>query len=171
MHLPKVGLAITILVPTILVPLMCRAQDPAVLAAQAVLDACVESASSGAAVDTAKLAPHFKAASPGQNKRFESVEPLPDMELLIDHIGILRCTLMGDQSTATSEFATALTQAIRSRPGFERGSFESMPNAYLAPGDATKGIHRVMVTMEESAEKGTWTVTVWDGRLPGASTG
>lgn len=166
MHVPRIGLAITILVP-----LMCSAQDAAAPpAAQAVLDACIASASSGAAVDTAKLAPHFKAASPGQNKRFESVEPLPDLELLIDHIGILRCTLMGDQSAAQSSFATALTKAIRSRPGFERGSFESMPDAYRAAGDATKGIHRVMVTIEEDADMETWTVIVWDGRLPSAKT-
>lgn len=164
MYLPRIGLAITILVP-----LLCSAQEPAApAAARAVLDACIESASSGDAVDTAKLAPHFKAASPGQNKRFESVEPLPDLELLIDHIGILRCTLMGDQSAAKSAFATDLIKAIRSRPGFERGSFESMPDAYLAPGDARKGMHRVMVTMEQNADRGSWTVTVWDGRLPGA---
>ncbi|HWK75737.1 MAG TPA: hypothetical protein VNQ81_15780 [Povalibacter sp.] len=147
--------------------MVCSAQGPAApAAARAVLDACIESAASGAAVDTAKLAPHFKAASPGQNKRFESVEPLPDMELLIDHVGILRCTLMADKSAAKSEFATALTKAIRSRPGFERGSLQSVSDAHLAPGDAAKGIHRVMVTMEEDAEKETWTVTVWDGRLP-----
>lgn len=165
-HVPRICLAITILVP-----LMCSAQAPAApAAAQAVLDACIASASSGSAVDTAKLAPHFKAASPGQNKRFESVEPLPDLELLIDHIGIFRCTLMGDKSAAKSEFATALSKAIRSRPGFERGSLESMSDAYWAPADAAKGLHRVMVTMEEDAEKGTWAVTVWDGRLPSART-
>jgi len=166
MQVSRIGLAITILVP-----LMCFAQGSAApAAAQAMLDACVESASSGAAVETAKLSPYFKAASSGQNKRFESIEPLPDLELLIDHIGILRCTLMGDRSAAKSVFATALTKAIRSRPGFQRGSFESTPNAYLAPGDAMKGIHRVMVTMEEDPEQCTWTVTVWDGRLPGTGT-
>jgi hypothetical protein len=166
MHVPSIGLAVTILFP-----LMCSAQSAdAPAAARAVLDACIESATAGTAVDTARLAPHFKAASPAQNKRFESVEPLPDLELMIDHVGIFRCTLMGDKSAAKSAFATALTQAIRSRPGFERGSFESMPNAYRAAGDAAKGIHRVMVTIEEDAERGTWTVTVWDGRLPAAKT-
>ncbi len=167
MHVPRIGLAMTILVP-----LMCSAQGSAVpAAAQAVLDACIESASSGAAVDTAKLAPHFKAATPGQNKRFESVEPLPDLELLIDHIGILRCTLVGDESVANSAFAAALTKAIRSRPKFEHGSLESTPSTYLAPGDATKGIHRVMVTIEQDAQQGTWSVIVWDGRLPSPATG
>jgi hypothetical protein len=149
----------------LLTPSACFAADTGEpgKAVEAILTACVTSASSGAPVDTTGLLAFFKADE--KNEKFTSLPPLPRMQLLVSNKGTFRCVLMGKQDVANTDFARAMKEAIVTWPRMEHSPTKSLETSYIAHGDAQQGIHKVIVTIEMTDMK-LWEVMVWDAGLP-----
>lgn len=136
-------------------------------AAEAILAACISSASTGAPVDTTELLNYFK-ADRKKKEKLTSMDPLPPMQLLLDNKDVFRCVLMGSEQVANTDFARTMQEKIKTWPRFEHKPTKSLETAYEARGDAQQGIHRVIVTVEITNMK-VWEVMVWDAGLPAAS--
>ena len=86
------------------------------------------------------------------------------MKLVISDDFAIRCWLMANAGIATTDFAPAVAKAVMGWPGLVRqdnpGSFPS----FVDPGDAKKGLHKMMIINE--VEGGMWRLQVWDAGLP-----
>lgn len=131
-------------------------------AVQAILTACTSSASSGAPVDTTGLMKFFEWDRSKED--LLSLKPLPKMKLVISNNFEIRCWLMAGSDIVTTDFAPAVAKAVMAWPGLVRedtpGSFPS----FIHPGDAKKGLHKMMIVNE--VEGGMWRLQVWDAGLP-----
>jgi hypothetical protein len=145
-------------------PSICVAADTvdANKAAEAILTACISSASTGAPVDTTSLLSYFK---PDGKQKLTSLDQLPPMQLSLNNKGTFRCVLMGKEQVADTDFARAVSEKIKTWPRFEHKPLKSVQASYVARGDAQQGIHGVVVTVEITEMK-IWEVMVWDTGLP-----
>jgi hypothetical protein len=131
-------------------------------AAQAILSACIGSASSGAPVDTSGLMTYFEWDK--KKRALLSLKPLPKLVLLINDNFAVRCSLLSGIDIASTDFGPAMAKAIQTWPRLQREDKPGELPSFNDPGDAAAGLHKVSVMNE--VDGGTFYTRIWDAGLP-----
>lgn len=138
------------------------APETSASAVDAIMKACIGSASSGAPVDTTGLMTFFEWDS--KKKALHSLKPLPKMVLLINDNFAIRCSLLAGMDIVDTGVAPAMAKALMGWPRLKREDKPGRLPAFKDDGDTAAGLHKVGVFTD--IDGGTWKMQFWDAGLP-----